>query len=98
MTMNATNPTTLWPNQVALDTASDRHVTCDDGHRLDLVLYWDCRREQADALRSQAIAGYRAAVHAALRDAAHSWVQKARRMFSAPRPAAGSSAGSRSIG
>jgi hypothetical protein len=96
--LNATNPTSLWPNTGALHTASDRHVTCDDGRRLDLDLYRDCCRERADALRSQAIAGYRAALHAALCNATHSWLQKARRMLSASHPAAGSSAGSRSIG
>ena len=32
--MDATKPTILWPSQVALDNASDRQVTCDDGRRL----------------------------------------------------------------
>lgn len=96
--MNATNPTTLWPNQAALDTASDRQVTCDDGRRLDLDLYRDFSLERAAALRRQAIAERRAAVHAALRNAARSTMHWARRMLSASRRGAGSSAGSHSIG
>jgi hypothetical protein len=96
--MNVTNTTTLRPNQVALDNASERHVTCDDGRRLDLELYRDYSYEQAAALRRQAVAERRACFHAALRKAAMSCVQWLRGLLSAPRPGAGSSVGSRSIG
>lgn len=77
--MNTTNRCDPCLNQVALDSASNRHVTSDDGRKLDLELYRDYAREQALALRKQAIRERRAFMLAMLREAATScerWIRQ----------------------
>lgn len=72
--MNTTSRRAPCLNQVALDSASNRHVTCDDGRRLDLELYRDYSHEQAVVLRRRAALERRAFVRAALHRAAASCV------------------------